>query len=63
VQVWWVTEKDHRRAVQLLQPRPDKMYSLCDAMSFELMRRHNITEALSTDHHFEQEGFTCLLRR
>jgi hypothetical protein len=40
----------------------DKSYSLCDAVSFVLMRRHGLTEALTTDHHFEQEGFARLLR-
>ncbi|MEH2121039.1 hypothetical protein [Nostoc sp.] len=35
---------------------------LCDALSFVLMRQRGITEALSTDRHFEQEGFIRLLR-
>ena len=62
VHVWWVTQDDHDRALQLLRARPDKTYSLCDAVSFELMRRQAISDALTTDHHFEQEGFTRLLR-
>lgn len=57
----WVEEHDHRAAVDLLRARRDKEYSLCDAVSFLLMRRHNLTEALTTDHHFEQEGFIRLL--
>jgi predicted nucleic acid-binding protein len=36
--------------------------SLCDAVSFVLMRARGILEALSTDHHFEQEGFLRLLK-
>ncbi len=40
----------------------DKTYSLCDAVSFVLMRLEGITEALTTDHHFEQEGFVRLLK-
>jgi predicted nucleic acid-binding protein len=62
VQMYWVTEEDHSRAMQLLRMRQDKSYSLCDAVSFELMRRHGTTEALTTDHHFEQEGFVRLLK-
>ena len=57
----WVDEMLHREAMDLLLARPDKTYSLCDAVSFVLMRRGNITEALSTDRHFEQEGFVRLL--
>ena len=58
----WLDETDHRASLELLQQRPDKRYSLCDAASFLVMRRMNIREALTTDHHFEQEGFTRLLK-
>jgi predicted nucleic acid-binding protein len=62
INIEWVAAKEHLAAMQLLRQRGDKNYSLCDAISFGLMRRHRITEAFSTDHHFEQEGFTRLLR-
>lgn len=62
VEVVWVDEDMHNRAMQLLEDRPDKSYSLADAVSFVLMRDRGIVEALSTDHHFEQEGFRRLLR-
>jgi predicted nucleic acid-binding protein len=61
VEIVWVDETLHREALQLLEERPDKMYSLCDAVSFVLMRKRGITESLTTDHHFEQEGFRRLL--
>lgn len=51
----------HREAMALLLARPDKTYSLCDAVSFILMRKGKLVEALTTDHHFEQEGFRRLL--
>jgi len=39
-----------------VQARQDKTYSLCDAVSFVLMRERGIHEALTTDKHFEQEA-------
>lgn len=39
----------------------DKNYSLCDAVSFILMRERGFTDALTTDKHFEQEGLVRLL--
>lgn len=62
LEVIWVDEDLHRRAMRLLEARLDKSYSLCDAVSFELMRQRGETDALTTDHHFEQEGFIRLLR-
>jgi uncharacterized protein len=62
VEVVWVDETLHLEAVNLLIARSDKTYSLCDAVSFVLMRKRGIIYALTTDKHFEQEGFTRLLR-
>ena len=61
VSVIWVDRDLHADAVALLEARPDKSYSLCDAVSFVVMLRHGTTSALTTDRHFEQEGFTRLL--
>lgn len=38
----------------------DQPFSLCDAVSFEVMRRERITRALSTDQHFAIAGFETL---
>ena len=62
VEVVWVDHSLHREALDLLRHRLDKSYSLCDAVSFVLMRRRNEREALTTDGHFDQEGFVRLLR-
>lgn len=61
VEIVWVEKTLHQQAVSLLQARTDKDYSLCDAVSFVLMRERGINEALTTDKHFVQEGFMRLL--
>jgi predicted nucleic acid-binding protein len=61
IETVWVDEPLHREALALLIARQDKTYSLCDAVSFVLMRQRHLTEALTTDRHFEQEGFQRLL--
>jgi predicted nucleic acid-binding protein len=49
------------RALVLMSSRLGAGYSLCDAVSFVLMRERGLTAALTTDAHFEQEGFQRLL--
>jgi uncharacterized protein len=60
-QMVWVGRELHRSAMTLLRTQSDKTYSLCDAVSFTLMEARGLTEALTTDHHFEQAGFRRLL--
>lgn len=62
VQVLYVDEALHRAALALLEQRPDKSWSLCDAASFLLMRDEGVQEALTTDYHFQQAGFIRLLQ-
>ncbi|MFI5380592.1 MAG: type II toxin-antitoxin system VapC family toxin [Tepidisphaerales bacterium] len=62
VTVVWVDMTLHRAAIARLEDRPDKGYSLCDAVSFLCMEEQGIVEALTTDHHFEQERFIRLLK-
>lgn len=61
IEIVWGDAVVHGKAMALLHARPDKTYSLCDAVSFVLMRERAIHDALSTDSHFEQEGFRKLL--
>ena len=48
--------------LDLYEMRPDKDYSLADCVCMQVMRQSGISEALTYDHHFEQEGFVALLR-
>lgn len=44
----------------LYRARPDKEYSLTDCISMHIMRREGLTDVLTNDHHFTQEGFHIL---
>jgi len=62
VQVIPQTRDSFLRGLQLYRARPDKGYSLTDCISMETMRREGLTEVLTNDRHFEQEGFRALFR-
>lgn len=47
--------------VALYLARLDKGYSLTDCISMNVMRERGITDVLTNDHHFSQEGFHLLL--
>jgi len=49
------------KALELFATRPDKEWSLTDCTSFVVMQEQGLTEALTSDHHFEQAGFAALL--
>jgi uncharacterized protein len=61
VEVIWPDEFLTSQAMVFLSTRLGAGYSLCDAVSFILMRQRGLTAALTTDAHFEQEGFQRLL--
>jgi hypothetical protein len=56
-----LTKEGYDRAFRLFRDRPDKEWSLVDCLSFVVMTERGITEALTTDHHFRQAGFTIML--
>ena len=45
----------------LYRQRSDKEWSLTDCTSFVVMQREQLTQAFTSDHHFEQAGFVKLL--
>lgn len=53
--------KQLTEAMNLYRERDDKLWSLTDCLSFVVMHRENLKQALSTDHHFTQAGFEALL--
>jgi predicted nucleic acid-binding protein len=50
------------RGIELFSHRADKAWSLTDCTSFVVMQEEELTDALTTDRHFEQAGFAALLR-
>ncbi|MCY4579249.1 MAG: PIN domain-containing protein [Chloroflexi bacterium] len=50
------------RGLGLYASRPDKRYSLTDCISMVVMRDMNITEVLTHDRDFENEGFVRLIK-
>jgi predicted nucleic acid-binding protein len=49
-------------AFELYRARADKEWGLVDCVSFVVMANRGLTEALTSDEHFEQAGFIALLR-
>ncbi len=56
------SRRTFNRSLAFYKARPDKGYSLTDCGSMLLMRERRLSESLTTDRHFEQEGFGALLR-
>lgn len=56
-----VRPPDEQAAIALLRSHDDKDYSFCDALSFVVMERLRIQEAIAFDRHFREFGrFTIL---
>jgi predicted nucleic acid-binding protein len=62
IEIVRIDEVLDKEAWQLLEKRLDKEWSLVDCASFVVMKKRGLNEALTTDKHFEQAGFTRLLK-
>ncbi len=57
-----ITEDIQEHAWNLFKQYSDKTFSFTDCTSFVVMRQLGLTDAFTNDHHFEQIGFTILLK-
>jgi predicted nucleic acid-binding protein len=56
------SHESFRSGFNLHAARPDKGYSLVDCISMRTMRQEGMSDVLTGDRHFEQEGFRALFR-
>ncbi len=61
VEIIALSDQLFEQALKLYSERPDKEWGLTDCASFVVMRARSITDALTTDEHFQQAGFRALL--
>ena len=57
-----VVPQTHQSFLDRYERRLDKHSSLQDCISMDVMEAEGITEVLTSDHHFEQEGFAILMK-
>jgi len=63
VSIIHITPEIEEEAWKIFKQYYDKKFSFTDCASFVVMNQLNLTEAFTSDHHFEQMGFTILLKR
>ena len=56
------SETIYRNALKIYSARDDKEWGSTDCYSFELMKEHDISKALTADKHFKQFGMEILLK-
>ena len=61
VEIADATHENFLNGFELYKNRLDKGYSLTDCISMNIMRERQISEILTHDRHFTQEGFQILL--
>jgi predicted nucleic acid-binding protein len=61
VRIERVRKRDEEQAIALVRAHDDKTYSLCDTLSFAVMERLGIREAIAFDRHFREYGQFMIL--
>lgn len=62
VRIIFIDEEHNAASWKLWRERLDKEWSFIDCSSFVVMNLLGITDAVTSDHHFEQAGFIQLLK-
>ena len=62
IEIVSLTDELYVSSFQLFRQRNDKDWGLTDCVSFVVMQRRNLNQALTADDHFRQMGFRALLR-
>ncbi len=62
VQIVKITDEIYNNAWTLYQQRMDKDWGITDCTSFEVMQMFNIRKAFTGDKHFEQAGYSLIVK-
>ena len=54
------TSRIFQSGLDFYEARADKSYSMVDGMSMRIMKQYGLTDVLTKDQHFAQEGFSPL---
>jgi predicted nucleic acid-binding protein len=60
LRIEWVSQEQHRTAVEMVLAAGRKKLSVVDCASFVVMREAAISEAFCFDRHFREQGFHVL---
>ena len=56
------TRESFLKGLAFYENRSDKGYSMTDCISMNVMKAESLAKVLTNDRHFEQEGFTVLIK-
>lgn len=62
IEIVKITDEIHSSSWELYKQRKDKNWGITDCTSFEVMRILGIKKAFTNDKHFEQAGYSLVLK-